>query len=260
MTTSNLVKETVFLGAIKSISGLSNQINIVSAYCIEHAALHGNTEPVKQLFAATDLNGKRAFFLKSGHLTQAGKDLRDFLNAHYQGFKVGFAKETLEVTVALQKKISGVQKNFCVDLLATREALELDPKAATIFSSVAIKEEGAILLDFADFKDYTKPKKEKVEQPLTLEAIAKVLLKLQEKIEQVGIAANVDELKNGFNVAQVLDGVIAAKLADARVQAVAALDELADTLKAQNLSSATAQEKAKLKAIKPKKAIIAKVS
>ena len=185
-----------FNAAIRSVNGLDSMASTLAAYAIQQAALSQNLDALKRIFHKPyKVNGKLCETMykvvtdgRNGKLNPFGTALRNYIAAHYKGLSFGYDKETGAVTFKLKGDIDSIERMQLVDIAASRTSEE------RVYNGVILEGVNASdLLDFKQFKEYSTPKKEKVEAELTGKSVLGRIQKMAESVEERGIIMTADE-------------------------------------------------------------------
>lgn len=185
-----------FNAAIRSVNGLDSMASTLAAYAIQQAALSQNLDALKRIFHKPyKVNGKLCETMykvvtdgRSGKLNPFGTALRNYIAAHYKGLSFGYDKETGAVTFKLKGDIDSIERMQLVDIAASRTSEE------RVYKGLIVEGVNASdLLDFKQFKEYSAPKKEKVEAELTGKSVLGRIQKMAESVEERGIIMTADE-------------------------------------------------------------------
>ena len=156
-----------FNAAIRSVNGLDSMASTLAAYAIQQAALSQNLDALKRIFHKPyKVNGKLCETMykvvtdgRKGKLNPFGTALRNYIAAHYKGLSFGYDKETGAVTFKLKGDIDSIERMQLVDIAASRTSEE------RVYNGVILEGVNASdLLDFKQFKEYSAPKKDKVQE------------------------------------------------------------------------------------------------
>ena len=185
-----------FNAAIRSVNGLDSMASTLAAYAIQQAALSQNLDALKRIFHKPyKVNGKLCETMykvvtdgRNGKLNPFGTALRNYIAAHYKGLSFGYDKETGAVTFKLKGDIDSIERMQLVDIAASRTSEE------RVYKGLIVEGVNASdLLDFKQFKEYSAPKKEKVEAELTGKSVLGRIQKMAESVEERGIIMTADE-------------------------------------------------------------------
>ena len=185
-----------FNAAIRSVNGLDSMASTLAAYAIQQAALSQNLDALKRIFHKPyKVNGKLCETMykvvtdgRNGKLNPFGTALRNYIAAHYKGLSFGYDKETGAVTFNLKGDIDSIERMQLVDIAASRTSEE------RVYKGLIVEGVNASdLLDFKQFKEYSTPKKEKVEAELTGKSVLGRIQKMAESVEERGIIMSADE-------------------------------------------------------------------
>lgn len=209
-----------FNAAIRSVNGLDSMASTLAAYAIQQAALSQNLDALKRIFHKPyKVNGKLCETMykvvtdgRNGKLNPFGTALRNYIAAHYKGLSFGYDKETGAVTFKLKGDIDSIERMQLVDIAASRTSEE------RVYKGLIVEGVNASdLLDFKQFKEYSAPKKEKVEAELTGKSVLGRIQKMAESVEERGIIMSADESAHIIAAIRDLQSKLLASVANQKV-------------------------------------------
>lgn len=181
-----------FNGALTKAGNIAQATETIASYAIFQAAVHDNTTPMVNAFnhwTKDPKTGQKVYtFLNNTtkKLNNDGKNLRNYITAHYKAVAVKECSDTKRVTVAFKANATDETRHHLVDLDLSTDGL--------IFREKTVKEEGVILRGYRDFLDNKVTPKKPAVKPFTVKQLTARMTKLAGDITTKGVDGLPDEL------------------------------------------------------------------
>lgn len=182
-----------FNSALKTVNAQADTMQVIAGYVIQQAMLHSNLDAAKRALTSPAFIDQR-----NGRPNTLGTQLKNYLVAHCRMLQIKFDKDQNAPIIKLKSKFTGEEKNFLVDIAASRK------KGERVYQAEPVQDIGFVLIDFKQFVEFSAPAKDKVQAPFTVAQINTRLETLSTAISERGIVALPAELEQSLKAIDAL--------------------------------------------------------